>query len=423
MAQAGTFFFKTTQTQGVCEFMTSFNNAIDAPASVGPVLKLLEKLEVGTLHLTVPNGQIIHFGNDDALTAHLHLKDWRMLTETMKSGDVGLALAYIDGHWDSPNLTLLLQLFIANRDALERVVYGSWWGSFIYRIKHLLNRNTKAGSSRNILSHYDLGNNFYKLWLSPDMNYSSAWFKESATTSLQDAQWAKVRRALDESGIGPGERILEIGFGWGAVAEVAARECKASLTGVTLSNAQYDYARKRLADQRLVADLRIQDYRDLNAEFKSQPFDAIVSIEMFEAVGREYWDSYFNTLKTCLKPSGKAVIQSIVIRDDLFERYAAGTDFIQQCIFPGGCLPSVAEFNKAAHKRGLKVTQTHELGRDYAKTLALWRQSFLSRSTEVMALGFDDKFMRLWNFYLVYCEAAFVTGNTNVYQFTLEHSN
>ena len=226
-----------------------------------------------------------------------------------------------------------------------------------------------------------------------------------------------MKRALDECGLQPGQRLLEIGCGWGALAEMAAVDFGARVTGVTLSTEQLEYAQQRLAQLGAAerADLRLQDYRDI----RDEPFDAICSIEMFEAVGREYWDSYFATLRRQLKAGGRACIQSITIRDDLFDRYVRSTDFIQQYIFPGGLLPSRSEFKAQAQKAGLVVTNELCFGADYAETLRRWRLDFLAKDGPLRQLGFDTRFMRIWEFYLAYCEAAFATGNTDVVQFTL----
>ncbi len=402
-----------------------------ASASARTVFRMLEKLAHGRLDVQWPDGQHSTFpaseqGHHCELRATICLNNWRVFERTLKSGDIGFAESYIDGDWHTPDLTALLSLFIANRDHIEQVIYGSWWGSLLYRVKHWLNRNSRQGSAKNIHAHYDLGNDFYRMWLDPSMNYSSAWFEgrraaDLSQHDLQAAQQAKMQRALDEAGVTPGSRVLEIGCGWGAIAETAARDRQAHVTGVTLSKEQLAWAQQRLAQAGLSqhADLRYQDYRDLIAQHEAEPFDAIVSIEMFEAVGREYWDSYFDTVKRCLKPGGKACIQTITIRDDLFERYVKSTDFIQQYIFPGGLLPSPSMFEAMAQKAGLIVERRLAFGPDYAETLRRWRDAFLHREAEVHKLGFDTRFIRIWTFYLAYCEAAFDHGNTDVMQFTL----
>ncbi|MEO5732130.1 MAG: cyclopropane-fatty-acyl-phospholipid synthase family protein [Rubrivivax sp.] len=401
-----------------------------APSSARAVLRILERLQVGSLDLQLPDGSQLHFaapgvqaqvaGPLSAPRAAIRLHDWSLCTAVLKSGDIGFAETWIEGGWTSPDLVALLKLFIANRDAMESMVYGTWWGSLAYRIKHLLNRNSRQGSRKNIHAHYDIGNPFYRLWLDETMNYSSALFEGDFAKPTADAQLAKVRRAVRECGVQPGERLLEIGCGWGALAETAAREFGARVTGVTLSDEQLVFASERLQRAGLSeqTDLRLQDYRDIDDE----PFDAIASIEMFEAVGRAYWGSFFTTLASKLKPGGRACIQTITIRDDLFERYLKSTDFIQQYIFPGGLLPSPSAFRAEAAKAGLEVVNECAFGADYAETLRRWRQQFLARDRQVRKLGFDNRFMRIWEFYLAYCESAFDTGNTNVMQFTLKRT-
>jgi cyclopropane-fatty-acyl-phospholipid synthase len=389
-----------------------------APAAARAVFRLLQRLHHGSLDVQLPDGSSAHFGNksDDGPRAALRLRNWNVCGAVLRSGDIGFAESYIAGDWTTPDLTALLTLFIANRDEVESIVYGSWWGSALYRLKHLFNRNSRQGSKKNIHAHYDLGNEFYRLWLDPTMNYSSAWFEGDRNRPMPEAQHAKVRRALREAGVKPGDRVLEIGCGWGALAECAAREYDAQVTGVTLSSEQLEWAKKRLSDAGLPGDLRFQDYRDI----ADGPFDAIASIEMFEAVGREYWPSFFSTVRSQLKPGGKACIQSITINDKYFERYVKSTDFIQQYIFPGGLLPSPSAFREAAAQAGLRVVNELDFGLDYAETLRRWRETFLSQEQRVRRLGFDARFMHIWEFYLAYCEAAFATGNTSVMQFTLQ---
>jgi cyclopropane-fatty-acyl-phospholipid synthase len=397
-----------------------FSVPAGAPAAARVVFRLLGQLKTGTLDVQLPDGAQARFRGSSGAEprAAIRLHDWRVCGAALKSGDIGFAEAFIDGGWSSPDLTALLKLFIANREAVEAVVYGSWWGSLLHRLRHLLNRNSRQGSRKNIHAHYDLGNAFYRLWLDETMNYSSALFEGDPARPMVDAQRAKVRRALRECGVQPGQRLLEIGCGWGALAECAAAEFGARVTGVTLSTEQLAYAQQRVADAGLAekARLRLQDYRDIDDE----PFDALVSIEMFEAVGREYWDSFFATLNARLKPGGRACIQTITIRDDLFERYVRSTDFIQQYIFPGGLLPSPSAFRAQAAKAGLEVVNECAFGPDYAETLRRWRADFLKHEVQVLRLGFDARFVRIWEFYLAYCEAAFDTGNTDVMQFTLQ---
>ena len=396
-----------------------------APAAARMVLGLLRRLQVGTLDLQLPDGSAARFGQtgesgQNALRAALRLHDWGVCAAVLKSGDIGFAEGYIDGHWSTPDLTALLKLFIANRELIEGAIYGHWWGRLAYRIRHLLNRNSKANSRKNIQAHYDLGNAFYRLWLDSTMSYSAAWFEGDLGKPMVEAQRAKVKRALTEAGVvadGRSRRVLEIGCGWGGLAEIAASEHGAHVTGVTLSTEQLAWARERMDNASLAdrADLRLQDYRDI----RDEPFDAIVSIEMFEAVGREYWPGYFATLNRCLKPGGQACIQTITIHDDLFDRYVKSTDFIQQYIFPGGMLPCDRAFREEARKAGLEVVNALAFGPDYAETLRRWRTDFHAHLHQVQGLGFDQRFQHIWEFYLSYCEAAFDMGNTDVVQYTL----
>ena len=421
----------------------------DAPGAARCALKMLLRLKHGTLTVQLPDGSLQRFGSGLAPNASLHLHNWNPCSAALSSGDIGFAESYMAGDWTTPHLTDLLQLFILNRKEIEDVIYGSWLGRLAYRIKHLLNRNTRANSQKNIHAHYDLGNAFYQLWLDDTMNYSSAIF-ESPGTTMREGQNAKVRRALSMARVKPGDRVLEIGCGWGALAEMATTEFQASLVGVTLSTEQLDWANARLARAGVASvgaagrrdgpplarpapsggsaahavasvgvDLRLQDYRDIGKTTADEPFDAICSIEMVEAVGREYWPGYFQTVARLLKPGGHACIQSIVIADELFERYIASTDFIQQYIFPGGCLPCPREFRAQADAAGFDVIDEFSFGQDYARTLRIWRDRFLAQESRVLQLGFDKRFMRLWEFYLAYCEAAFAQANTSVMQFTL----
>ena len=392
-----------------------------APSAARAVLRLLARLQHGHLNVTWPDGTQTAHGDLSAPTVTLHLHDWSVCARALRSGDIGFAEAYLDGQWSTCNLTALLRLLLRNRQAMDDVIYGHWWGRLAYRIRHLLNRNSKANSRKNIHAHYDLGNAFYSLWLDETMNYSSARF-ENPDAPMRDAQHAKVRRALRMAGVQPGDRVLEIGCGWGALAEMATTEFNARLVGVTLSTEQLDWAKDRL--QRLgvapeAGELRLQDYRDIGVTTPDAPFDVICSIEMLEAVGQAYWPTYFQTVHRLLKPGGRACIQTITIDDRHFDRYLKSTDFIQQYIFPGGCLPSPSAFREQARAAGLEVVDELAFGIDYAHTLAWWRERFVKAHAEVLALGFDQRFLRIWEFYLCYCEAAFAERSTDVVQFTL----
>ncbi|MGE4331026.1 class I SAM-dependent methyltransferase [Diaphorobacter sp.] len=389
----------------------------DMPAAARKGLALLQRLRRGTLHLELPDGRVLQLGEGQGPHAGMRLHDWKVFDAVMRSGDIGLAEGYIAQDWSTPHLADLLRLLIVNRQALQDMVDGAWWGRLAYRLRHLLNRNTRAGSRRNIHAHYDLGNDFYRLWLDPSMNYSSAWFQGNLAGDLTAAQHAKVRRALHSARVQPGSRVLEIGCGWGALAEMAAGEFQAQVTGVTLSTEQLAWGRARMQAAGLSpqVELRLQDYRDIQDE----PFDAVCSIEMVEAVGQAYWPDYFGAVARLLRPGGRACVQSIVIDDARFERYVRGTDFIQQYIFPGGCLPSPSRFRAAAQQAGLRVAEEFAFGRDYAETLRRWHQRFVQQRAQVAAQGFDANFLRTWEFYLAYCEAAFDTASIDVVQYTL----
>jgi cyclopropane-fatty-acyl-phospholipid synthase len=333
-------------------------------------------------------------------------------------GDIGFAESYLEGDWDTPDLAALLTLFNANREVIGRALYGSPLALLGARLKHLFNANTRAGSKRNILAHYDLGNDFYRLWLDPSMSYSAALFGEHRQTSLEEAQHEKNRRILRELGAKPGSEVLEIGCGWGGFAQIATREAGLRVHGITLSPAQLAYARECLQAAGLAAQTRfeLKDYRDLAGRYP-----AIASVEMFEAVGEAWWPAWFATLARNLAPEGRAVVQTITIDESLFARYRKGTDFIQQFVFPGGMLPSIGAFTRQADQAGLTVTKVFCFGQDYALTLAHWRRSFEAAWPEIARLGFDERFRRLWRFYLAYCEAGFATGSSDVVQFSLEH--
>jgi cyclopropane-fatty-acyl-phospholipid synthase len=374
------------------------------------VFELLENVHGGMLEIRLPDGSSRLFGEGEhGVTMNVH--DEAMFSQVLARGDIGLAEAYLDGHWDSPDVTGLLALLARNHLALKKAVYGSWRNLLAARLRHWLNRNSRTGSKRNIMAHYDLGNDFYRLWLDPGMSYSSALYRAVDAGDLESAQRAKYRRLLRRLHAEPGQSVLEIGCGWGGFAEIAVEE-GLKVTGLTLSPAQLEWARKRVPE----ADLRLQDYRDT-----SERFDHIVSIEMFEAVGERWWPTYFRTIAQALKPGGRAVIQSITIRDDLFDGYRKGTDFIQQYVFPGGMLPSRSAFRAAAAKQGLTVHGEYAFGKDYARTLAEWRHAFENSWPQIAALGFDEQFRRLWRMYLSYCEAGFLAGNIDVVHFELAH--
>ena len=314
-------------------------------------------------------------------------------------------------------LTWLLAstFFARNADHIQGSFRAAPVLNFINNMSHAFNRNTRAGSKRNIMAHYDLGNSFYEKWLDRTMTYSSARFP-STDADLASAQLNKYKSLADSIGLQEGERVLEIGSGWGGFAEFAAKNMGANVTGLTLSPAQLDYARKRIFEAGLAekVEFRLQDYRDVNGAF-----DKIVSIEMFEAVGQQYWQTYFDKVRDVLKPGGVAGLQVITIADRFYEPYLKSTDFIQRYIFPGGMLPSPSILQDHMKQAGLSLQSVNEFGQDYARTLAQWRHDFLAAWDEIREMGFDEKFKKLWRYYLAYCEAGFKAGTTNVCQVTV----
>jgi cyclopropane-fatty-acyl-phospholipid synthase len=386
------------------------------PPAARMLFALLGRLAHGAVRLTGPDGSVHHFGpGGDAGRVELRLRDWRVAREVLSGGDVAFAEAYMDGRWETPDLTALLSVLARNQRALERAFYGQAWQRALFRLRHWLNANTRRQAKRNIVAHYDLGNDFYGLWLDPTMTYSSALFGADRTAPLAAAQQAKYRRILAELALPAGAHILEIGCGWGGFAETAAR-AGYRVTGLSLSEAQTAYARERLVRAGLAdrVEFRVQDYRDLAGRF-----DGVASIEMFEAVGERWWPAYFRAVRSALAPGARACIQTITIADERFERYRTQSDFIQQYIFPGGMLASPARFAAAAEGAGLVPVRAHTFGGDYAETLTRWLAAFDARADAVRAQGFGERFIRCWRFYLAYCAAGFASGSTDVGHYTL----
>jgi len=384
------------------------------PSAARLLVALLGGLRDGALHLRLPDGTTRRFGRrGDEPPAVLAMRDWRVAADTLKGGDVGFAEAYMRGGWDTPDLPRLLTVLAANQAALERAFFGRGLAAWLARLRHLLRANTRRQAKRNIVAHYDLGNDFYRLWLDPSMTYSSALY-EGEARSLHDAQQAKYRRILAMLALPPGAHVLEIGCGWGGFAEVAARAGH-RVTGLSLSDAQTAYARERLARAGLAArvDFRVQDYRDERGRY-----DAVVSIEMIEAVGERWWPAYFARVRDALRPGGRACIQAITIDGAKFERYRRETDFIQQYVFPGGMLPSPARLHEEARGAGLACEDVRTFGDDYERTLRAWLDAFDARADTVRAQGFDERFVRCWRFYLAYCIAGFATRSTDVGHYT-----
>lgn len=379
-------------------------------------LNFLTRLKTGHLHLITPEGSQLVFGDLlQPLSATLKINDWRACTRIFYAGDIGFAESIEAGWIEVSDITALLRLVIRNEAALNRLFNGSKLMTFLYRLRHWLRPNTRKGSRRNIHAHYDIGNAFYQLWLDKSLTYSSALFDGDCSLSLQCAQERKYQRIINELGLSEGQHVLEIGCGWGGFAEYAGLK-GIKVTGITISPSQLQLAQDRIKRRELqeVVDLHLCDYRDVEGEY-----DAVVSIEMFEAVGERYWPDYFKAISTRLKAGGKALIQSITILERDFERYRSSTDFIQQYIFPGGMLPSPERFGSRARAAGLEMQQQFAFGADYAETLRRWRATWEQEYTTILQQGFDERFMRIWRLYFAYCEAGFAEGKTDVVQFLL----
>lgn len=375
----------------------------------------------GRLTLVLPDGTSHQLtGVEPGHVAVMTIRSYRIAARVLKGGDIGFAEGYMAGEWDTPELAVLLETLVNNYDHIRRLFDGNPLVNAFNWLGHRLNRNSRRGSRRNIHAHYDLGNAFYAAWLDPSMTYSAARFQRPGQ-SLQDAQRAKYAALARLMDLQSGHTVLEIGCGWGGFAEFAAREVGAVVTGVTISREQHEYARRRMFEAGLSerADIRLIDYRDVEGRF-----DRLASIEMFEAVGREYWPTYFQKVHDVLKPGGRAGLQIITIQDALFDEYDARTDFIQKYIFPGGSLPSEARMAPIVAQARLSQTGIERFGGDYAGTLAEWSQRFEAAWEEVRRSGetFDDRFRRLWRFYLAYCEAGFRSGRTDVIQLALDRA-
>lgn len=381
--------------------------------------RALAKVRYGSLEVALPDGtRLAAEGVLAGPRAVIVLHRWRTLLRLMGQGDAGLGFAYRDGDWSSPDLPALLAFGAANEAALGAALHGRGLAACVARLRHLTRCNTRRGSRENIAFHYDLGNLFYALWLDERMQYSSGLYRTGGE-SLDDAQAAKLDRIMELLEVHPGDRVLEIGCGWGGLASSLARRVPCSVHGITLSAAQLVHARERA--EALGVDAQVtferQDYRDVRGRF-----DRIVSIEMVEAVGERYWPVYFETLKERLDPGGQAVLQAITIAESHFDRYRRGADFIQRAIFPGGMLPTVTAIREQARQAGLVVEHAEHFGPSYAATVVEWRRRFLATWPDIRALGFDERFRRLWDYYLCYCEAGFCSGRVDVGWYRLRHA-
>ena len=384
----------------------------DLPRMVRLALGHGSKLQRGTLEVTLPDGRRVRLGgNGPGPTAAMNVHDFAFATRLLRGGDIGIAEAYLRGEWDTPDLTQFLYLFCVNQDWMQKMLIANPVMRPLQLVRHWFNRNTRRQARRNIYAHYDIGNAFYSAWLDPSMTYSSALY-EDHTPDLTSAQTNKYRRLAEAIDLRPDQKLLEIGCGWGGFAEFAAKR-GARVVGLTISKEQRDFAQARIQQAGLAdkVEIRLQDYRDERGQY-----DRIASIEMIEAVGEQFWPNYFSQLRDRLLPGGLAGIQAITIQDSLFQTYRQEVDFIQRYVFPGGMLPSPQVLKALGEKFGVPVIRERIFGEDYAKTLSTWRNNFREAWPNLKPLGFDDRFKRLWEYYLAYCEAGFLSGNIDVRQ-------
>ena len=383
------------------------------PASARLAFAFAARLRRGTLEAVLPDGRRFKFGGQEpGPAATVIIRDFGFARRFLGGGDIGIAEGYLRGEWETPDLTQFLYLFCVNHEIIQSLLPGRSLVRMIQRLHHWFNRNTKRQAKRNIHAHYDLGNRFYATWLDESMTYSSALFEPGAG-DLASAQQRKYRSLADRLALQPGQTLLEIGCGWGGFAEFAAKSFGVNVVGLTISREQFDYAKQRIFTAGLndKVDIKLQDYRDERGSY-----DRIASIEMIEAVGEQYWSAYFRQLRDRLQPQGIAGIQAITIQDRFFQAYRREVDFIRRYVFPGGMLPSPAILKTLGDRFGLPLIAEKVFPDDYARTLAVWRDRFRSAWPALTPLGFDERFRRLWEYYLAYCEAGFLSHNIDVRQ-------
>ncbi|AZQ65972.1 class I SAM-dependent methyltransferase [Silicimonas algicola] len=396
--------------------ITTLDGQRDLPRYFAAAFSLAGKLRNGRLDFRMPDGRLFRVeAPNPGPVAEIVIHNPDTFARLIREGDLGFADAYLEGWWSTPDLQAFMDVVHADNDE----VYHSFGGLQIMRLwerlRHWMNRNTRERAKKNISYHYDLGNEFYSLWLDDTMTYSSALF-ETGQESLERAQTRKYQSMVDQMGVAPGAHVLEIGCGWGGFAEYAARERGLRVTGLTISREQHDYARSRIERAGLSdrVDIKLQDYRD-----ERGTYDGIASIEMFEAVGEKYWPVYFQTVRDRLNAGCNATLQIITVEDKRFETYRKGVDFIQKYVFPGGMLPSPSALRAEIERAGLGVLRSIEFGESYSQTLRRWHDTFNECWSEVSLLGFDDRFRRMWNFYLTSCAAGFHAGSIDVTQITV----
>ena len=375
-------------------------------------ISTLKKCKKGSIKIIDPNNNIIEINKTSEVSADINIKNWSIISNMIKNGDVGFASDYRDGNWTSKNLKNLFTFVLINDETLNKLLFGQFITRFFSNIKYIFNKNTVKGSKKNIEAHYDLGNNFYKICLDETLTYSSALFLDSQD-SLYEEQINKYIRIKDILKTPSGNNLLEIGTGWGGFLTQSKNDFD-KIDSITISKEQYKHSVNLHKDNSNI-NVIYEDYRNV-----AKSYNSIVSIEMFEAVGQEYWNTYFQKINNLLIKNGKAVIQTITIDDKLFNNYKSSTDAIRTFIFPGGMLPSPSIFMKYAKNNGFKILDAFSFGDSYSKTLDSWNDSFKKNIKEIENLNFDEKFIRIWEYYLTSCSSSFINERTNVYQFTLQ---
>ena len=396
--------------------MNYFKNNLDK--TLEKLLKgFLSKIKYGNLSVKFPTGQKeIYYGEEKGISANIEIHNYNFLSLIFKKGSIGYAEAYMNGYFSTTDLTNLLLLSHKNENYFLESINTSFFFSSFSKLKHLLNNNSKAQSKKNIKYHYDLGNNFYEKWLDKSMTYSSAIF-DNKNTDLSDAQLNKYQKIAETLSLDSKSKTLEIGCGWGGFSTFVAKNYNCSVDAITISKEQYEYASKKIQSEGLSEKVSVifKDYRDIKKKYSN-----IVSIEMFEAVGKKYWQNYFDTIRKSLSDSGKAALQVITIDENKAKDYQNTPDFIQQYIFPGGMLPTKKQFEISAKKVGLKCIENLSFGTSYAKTLKIWNNQFQKSWSDLSKFGFDIKFKRMWEFYLSYCETGFSNNSTDVSHYLIQ---
>ena len=396
--------------------LTTTNGQKGLPRLFTRVFDIATRINRGRIDFVMEDGRTFRAeGEEPGPVSEIRVHNHDTFARLMREGDLGFCDAYIEGWWSTPDLQAFLDFLRSDNDVLYDGFPGMMFVRFYERMRHWMNRNTREQARKNISYHYDLGNDFYGLWLDDTMTYSSALFR-TGQESLEVGQTQKYASMVDRMGAAPGDHVLEIGCGWGGFAEYAAKERGLRVTCLTISQEQFNYARERI-DKAGVSDLvtfKLQDYRD-----EQGTYDGVASIEMFEAVGEKYWPVYFETVHERLKPGKKATLQIITVADERFNTYRKKVDFIQKYIFPGGMLPSPSALRSEVQRAGMEFVSSLEFGESYSQTLRRWHETFNARWQDVQKLGFDDRFRRMWNFYLTSCAAAFHSGNCDVTQITI----